>query len=874
MKIHPFIFTLTAVFFSHFSSNSQSANEIGSWSDPIPFNLVPVSVANLPDGNLIVWSSKFRDNFGGADGFTYYELFNPFMGAQGTPLGLQQTNTTHDMFCPGINNLPDGRLLVSGGSSNPKTTIYDYRNDTWLPEANMNIGRGYQANVTLANGAALTFGGSWSGGLGPNGEKVAEYWTPENGWTILPGIRSDILWNQNDARLENRGVYRLDNHAWLWTAPNGKVFHAGPSEEMHWLDTTGNGSWTSAGKRGDDDYSMKGTSVMFDTGKLLTVGGARSYASGDAAKASSYVIDITSETDLKVTKTANNLTFSRTMHNSTVLPDGTVLVTGGLDRARVFTDVGARLNAELFDPETNQWRTVAGMQVPRTYHSVAILMNDARVFVGGGGLCGSCDNHLNAEIYSPPYLFDANGSLAQRPELLAPEVAFYEERFTVNASNNVEAFSFVRMSSATHSTNNEQRRIPVPFTVVDGEYQLNIPKAEIMPPGYYMLFAMDANGVPSVAESVQVKEKVNCAFVHDYSINGNWESGADEITVNEGDVMWMSMFPLPSFYEVIAPDGTLVQGNSEIGYTLGEISLDEAGLYTYRTGDGCVQTLEINVEPSGECSNFHTYSVNGIWSFGAEGITVNAGDEIWMSMFPVPDAFSVTGPNGLVPGNSQNGYTLGFVTPKQSGLYTFSIGNTCTRTLQITVQGDACGSLPSYSINGEWFLGKEPVTVETGDVMWLAIWPPTNYSISGPNGTALAGNSVDGYFLGTVTPEKKGTYRYVDAEGCEQELDINVQGIGLQAKLMENGIPLPSDAITILPNPSNGIFEIYLEPLSNQKFSLNIFNAVGSKVYQEDIGKSHGTLHTVDAQHLSSGLYSVHIETMDGKVHTASLILE
>ncbi len=495
---------------------AQNPSQDGQWSDPIGFGLVPVAVANLPDGRLITWSSQFRDTYTGTgDGATFTEIFDPFMGTDGQALGEFTSNTDHDMFCPGINNLVDGRILSAGGTSSTKTSIYDPTTGLWSVASEMNIPRGYQGNVTLADGSVFTVGGSWSDGDSPltNGGKDAELWTPETGWTLLPGITGEDIYTGNDLAVELGGLYRVDNHVWLWPAPNGRLFHAGPSEMMHWIDIDDGGSINEAGLRGDDTYSMKGTTVMFDIGRILKVGGAESYGSSDPAfvpaKDNSYVIDINNGNNVTVTPTANNLQFSRTMHNSTVLPNGQVLVTGGLDRAEVFSDTGARLTAELYDPSTNSWTNVAGMVTPRTYHSVAILMIDGRVFVGGGGLCdGSnpdeCYNHFDAEIYSPSYLFNPDGTLAARPTISAPDTADYNTSIPVTGSSNIQEFSLIRFSAATHSTNNEQRRIPVSFTGGAGSYSISIPDRNLLPPGYYMLFAIDDNGVPSIAEAIQI----------------------------------------------------------------------------------------------------------------------------------------------------------------------------------------------------------------------------------------------------------------------------------------------------------------------------------------------------------------------------------
>ncbi|MEA3130977.1 MAG: galactose oxidase, partial [Paraburkholderia sp.] len=76
----------------------------------------------------------------------------------------------------------------------------------------------------------------------------------------------------------------------------------------------------------------------------------------------------------------------------------------------------------------------------------------------------------------------------------------------VTASSGVKAFALMRLSSATHSVNNEQRRVPVSFTVgTAGEYLVTIPSDPgVVIPGYYMLFALNAKGVPSVSRTLRI----------------------------------------------------------------------------------------------------------------------------------------------------------------------------------------------------------------------------------------------------------------------------------------------------------------------------------------------------------------------------------
>jgi galactose oxidase len=162
----------------------------------------------------------------------------------------------------------------------------------------------------------------------------------------------------------------------------------------------------------------------------------------------------------------------------------------------------------LWDPATQAFTALAPAAVPRTYHSVALLMPDGRVFTGGGGLCGAgCDTyHLDAEIFTPPNLLNADGTPASRPAITtAPATAANGATITVATNRTVTAFSIIRMGTATHSVDTDQRRLSLPPTTAANGYSLTIPSDKgIAVPGYWMLFALDANGVPSIAKTIKI----------------------------------------------------------------------------------------------------------------------------------------------------------------------------------------------------------------------------------------------------------------------------------------------------------------------------------------------------------------------------------
>ena len=470
-----------------------------SWSARISLPIIPVAAATLRNGKILAWSAFDRFNYNVNDqGKTYSTLYDP---TTNTATERLVSSTGHDMFCPGTATLPDGRILVNGGSSSAKTSIYDPAQDTWTTGAAMNVPRGYNSDTVLSTGEVLTVGGSWSGGLG---NKIGEVWNKSSGWRKLPGIVAEKMLTADGA-----GIYRSDNHMWLFGSANGAVFHAGPSARMNWLTTSGNGTITSAGNRGDDVDSMNGNVVMFEAGKLFKVGGSPAYDQYPAVD-SAYVIDFSRGPSTAVsTVKQKSMAFPRSLANSVVLPNGQVVVVGGQSYAAIFSDARAIMVPEIWTPATGAFQRLAPMAVPRTYHSVATLMLDGRVWVGGGGLCGNCPvNHPDAEILSPPYLFNADGTAAARPAIRsAPTSVSLDQTITVQTDRAVSSFALVRLSAVTHSTNNDQRRLPLSITGASGtSYQVRLPADRgTLLQGEWMLFAMTSNGTPSIASVIRVQ---------------------------------------------------------------------------------------------------------------------------------------------------------------------------------------------------------------------------------------------------------------------------------------------------------------------------------------------------------------------------------
>ncbi|MCZ0996568.1 discoidin domain-containing protein [Streptomyces noursei] len=470
----------------------------GAWGPLKGFPLVPVATATLPNNKLLAWSSYAPDRYTRGHGYTQTAVMDL---ATGKISHRRVDNTQHDMFCPGIAMLADGRVLVTGGETPERASIYDPTTDRWMSTSNMNIARGYQAMTLLSGGDAFVLGGSWSGNQ--TTQKNGEVWSAASGtWRRLTGVPVSGMMTADP-----KGPYRADNHLWLHATSQGKILQLGPSKQINWISTTGKGFVSPAGTRADSNDAMNGNAVAYDIGKLLTVGGATAYEHAPATRRA-YTVDLNHGGQPRSARTGD-MTHARAFCNSVVMPDGKVAVFGGQSTPMPFSDAGSVMTPEVWDPATGRFTPMASMAVPRNYHSVANLLPDGRIFTGGGGLCGDCaTNHPNGAIFTPPYLLNPDGTAKRRPRITRtlPAKAQNGTKLQISADGSIISFALIRAGAATHSGNNDQRRIPLSYRQKGtNSYELKIPSDPgVALPGSYMLFALDKHGVPSKAAMINI----------------------------------------------------------------------------------------------------------------------------------------------------------------------------------------------------------------------------------------------------------------------------------------------------------------------------------------------------------------------------------
>ncbi|MFL6575505.1 MAG: galactose oxidase-like domain-containing protein [Povalibacter sp.] len=452
----------------------------GAWLSPAADNwpLIPIHAALTPDGRVLTFGTN---GLGAQTGYFIYDIWDPADGLSGPHLTLDNRTLT-DTFCSSMVILPgNGDILIAGGDNwdgtattntgNNNSNLFDPGSNTLTRASNMKRPRWYSSATTLMNGEVYIQGG-------------------RGGYT-QPEVR------QNNGSFRSLTAIDTSTYSYYYPrnflAPDGRVFGFDVAGKMYYVATAGVGAMSPAAQLANQGaYS---SSAMFRPGKILQVNGYSNQA---------IVIDINGAQPV-VTPTAS-LSSRRSWGNATVLPDGRVLVTGGSSSPNKLINVNN--SAEIWNPATGTWTLGASGQRARLYHSVALLLPDGSVMVGGGGAAPDAPvNNLHSEIYYPPYLYDAPGHFASRPSITsAPDTLLAGQPFTVGVnSTTIQRVTLVKTGAVTHSFNMDQRFVELAFTASDKVLSIEMPsRATDIPPGYYLMFVINSAGRPSRGRMVRV----------------------------------------------------------------------------------------------------------------------------------------------------------------------------------------------------------------------------------------------------------------------------------------------------------------------------------------------------------------------------------
>lgn len=443
------------------AGTNVSPDHPGRW---IPVSEVPVAgwfAALLPTGKVLL----FKDGSSMA-------LFDP---------QTRRFNATFfantNLFCAGLTLLADGRLLAVGGDRGKdphdhflglkSAEIFDPWQEKWTRISDMVGGeRWYPTAITLFDGRVLVASGEHAG---------------ENNETL------EIL-DQEQLEWKLVGNQSLPNYPWAAVMPQGDVLFYGPQREAMLFDPE-LGAFRNQGSRALGRSG--GTGVILDAvdGRFLALGG------GNPTTGSADILDISDSR----WRPAGSMSYARHYADAVLLPDGKVLVVGGhpghSGEDEEGEGGGEPWPAELYDPELESWQETATAHYGHGYHGTSLLLPDGSVIAAGPS--------ENLEIYFPWYFF------RERPVLEGiPDDITYDQTFLVQTPDPLEIVKVlaIRLSSVTHSVNNDQRSVELRFRrSVDGLLADSPSQPALAPPGYYMLFILTAQNVPSQGRIIQIK---------------------------------------------------------------------------------------------------------------------------------------------------------------------------------------------------------------------------------------------------------------------------------------------------------------------------------------------------------------------------------
>jgi hypothetical protein len=459
----------------------------GEWEALPDSPIFVVHAAVLHTGRVLLFSGTAEVGYP-----TESYVFDP---ATSSYIGPQ--SYAEDLFCSGHTFLSDGRLLVAGGAPQfflASTHIFDPIALTWtkLAGRDMAYGRWYPTLVPLPDGRVFAASGRM-------GSQPMEIFDPAaQSWSVVAGADKDFS----------------ELYPSLHLLPTGQIFYSRTGwnpmtgSQAARLDFSGAAAavWTDQSPLTFPDRQEGASVILVDdtvappNARIVVLGGG---VSGTFNRQSSEMIDVTSLTPAPAWTRMADLGFGRTNVTGVLLPDGKVLAIGGQRGGKWAVNPDPVLDAELFDPVANTWTTLARMSHPRQYHSVAVLLPDARVLVAGGidpTLGGAPDRDLrHVEIFSPPYLFQG-----PRPAITsAPATASFGGAITLNTPDApaITQVALLRPAALTHHTDAGQRYVRLRITSTTAtSVTVQMPgSGAVAAPGYHMLFLLNAAGVPSVA---------------------------------------------------------------------------------------------------------------------------------------------------------------------------------------------------------------------------------------------------------------------------------------------------------------------------------------------------------------------------------------
>lgn len=385
--------------------------------------------------------------------------------------------------------LSNGKLLSVGGggygySSQARAGyVFDPDTRSWARTANdMSEAKWYPTAVALGDERVLVTCGDRGGDMDVYSEATNRFTTVSGDDRGFPNLYP--------------GMHLLPNHAifysrtgWGDAGPGGSPYNDSRSA---YFTLSGNaGNWTNIQNASANRTKAMSVMLLRNTPpyvRVIVLGGV------GGAEGTYEIADVTSISG--ATSWSAPIPFpdgiGRSLASAVLLPDGNLFVAGGT--------TSTNTPSAIYNTATGTWTAMASLPSARNYHSLAVLLPSGKVAMAGWA-------NRKIEIFSPPYLFAGS-----RPTITsAPGTVHHGQDFAITSPEaaTITRVVLVRPMAVTHQTDSEQKVIEMPnrhdhaspnrivVTAPDGGHPHSYAQK-----GHYMMFALNASGVPSVARWV------------------------------------------------------------------------------------------------------------------------------------------------------------------------------------------------------------------------------------------------------------------------------------------------------------------------------------------------------------------------------------
>ncbi|WP_314241437.1 galactose oxidase-like domain-containing protein [Streptomyces kutzneri] len=415
-------------------------------------------------------------------------------------------------FCAGHSYLPNGMVGVFGGNVGGKggsgaklSFVFDPWTEKWFRNRDMSVGRWYPSVVTGPDGRQIIMSGQSERGTGTPTPVVERF--PALGRPV-PWRSYDIPANVPAEPLRSQAPFRND-YPHLFSLRDGKIYGLGRDADQQWLFDPVKDTRTDLPRR-PADFRGYGSAVPLPAGfrgpdSVLVLGGDPRDPLTYRLSGGRWTIE-------------EPRAFGRTQDGTLILPDGTLITVNGALDTRNYGNGPFNPKADLkyrqieLRDARGHWKLGPAQRLPRGYHSNALVLPDGRMMVTGDELQQIANDpdikdgmDGSIELYEPAYLHrGARPALDRAPAGdLGHDTAF---QVTSSTAKDVRRAVLLAPTTVTHSVNTSQRHLDLRITGVHGSTigLRTPPGAADAPPGYYMLFLLDAKGVPSTAKWIKL----------------------------------------------------------------------------------------------------------------------------------------------------------------------------------------------------------------------------------------------------------------------------------------------------------------------------------------------------------------------------------